>query len=92
MSEYQRDTENVAYMSTTLPPEGTSEMSTFQSRVTEVTIEMNGLHVTTVTKADSKEAEWNEAQIGDFHMSLFTAAEWQELSILIETAIREVTR
>jgi len=24
-------------------------------------------------------------------MSLFTAAEWQELSILIETAIREVT-
>ena len=67
-------------------------MSTFQSKVTEVTIEMDGLHVTTVTKADGKEAEWDEAQIGDFHTSLFTAAEWVELSALIEKAIREVTK
>lgn len=68
-------------------------MSTFQSRVTEVTIEMDGLYITTVSRPEGNtEAAPNEAQIGDFHMSLFTAAEWQELSILIETAIREVTR
>lgn len=67
-------------------------MSNFQSKVTEVTIEMDGLHITTVTKPDGKDYDSDEAQIGDFHMSKFTAAEWQEISVLIEKAIREVTR
>ena len=68
-------------------------MSTFNARVSEVTIEMDGLHITTVTRPEGKtEAAPNEAQIGDFHMSLFTAAEWIELSGLIETAIRQVTK
>jgi hypothetical protein len=66
-------------------------MSTFHARVSEVTIEMDGLHITTVTAPDTKEAAPDEAQIGDFHMSLFTAAQWIELSGLIEKAIREVT-
>lgn len=70
-------------------------MSTFQMKTTEVTIEMDGLHITTVSKPEHHPHETidqNEARIGDFHMSLFTAEEWRELSILIETAIREVTR
>jgi len=67
-------------------------MSTFHARVSEVTIEMDGLHITTVSAKDgNSEASPDEAQIGDFHMSLFTAAEWQEISALIEKAIREVT-
>ena len=68
-------------------------MSTFKSRVTEVTIEMDGLHITTVTTPDTKsEAASDEAQIGDFHMSLFTLDEWVELSGLIEKAIQQVTK
>lgn len=68
-------------------------MSNFQSKVTEVTIEMDGLHITTVSRPEGNtEAAPNEAQIGDFHMSLFTAAEWMEISGLIETAIRQVTK
>ena len=70
-------------------------MSTFQSKVTEVTIRMDGLHITTVTLPDHKPNETrdpNEAQIGDFHMSLFTLDEWRELSALIEKAIQEVTK
>lgn len=67
-------------------------MSTFHARVSEVTIEMDGLHITTVSAPNTSEAAPDEAQIGDFHMSLFTAAEWQELAILIETAIRQVTK
>ena len=70
-------------------------MSNFEAKVTEVTIRMDGLHITTVTLPDHKPNETrnpNEAQIGDFHMSLFTAAEWVELSGLIETAIRQVTK
>lgn len=66
-------------------------MSTFHARVSEVTIEMGGLHITTVSAPNTKEAAPDEAQIGDFHMSLFTAAEWIELSCLIEKAIRDVT-
>ena len=67
-------------------------MSTFHARVSEVTIEMDGLHITTVSAPEGNtEAAPDEAQIGDFHMSLFTAAEWIEISGLIETAIREVT-
>jgi len=68
-------------------------MSTFSSRVSEVTIEMDGLHITTVTAPDANlEAASNEAQIGDFHMSLFTLDEWVEFSGLIEKAIRQVTK
>ena len=67
-------------------------MSTFKSKITEITIEMGGLHITTVSAPDGNlEATPDEAQVGDFHMSLFTAAEWIELSALIETAIRDVT-
>jgi hypothetical protein len=66
-------------------------MSNFHARVSEVTIEMDGLHITTVSAPDTKKAAPDEAQIGDFHISLFTAAQWIELSGLIETAIRRVT-
>jgi hypothetical protein len=67
-------------------------MSTFHARVSEVTIEMDGLHITTVSAPEGNtEVAPNEAQIGDFHMSLFTAEEWVEISALIEKAIREVT-
>lgn len=66
-------------------------MSTFHARVSEVTIEMDGLHITTVSAPDTKEAAPDEAQIGDFHMSLFTWEEWQQISLLIGKAIREVT-
>ena len=64
-------------------------------KTTEVTIEMDGLHITTVSKPEPRPHENtdpNEAQIGDFHMSLFTAEEWRELSVLIEIAIQEVTK
>jgi hypothetical protein len=53
---------------------------------------MDGLHITTVSKPATKESEWDEAQIGDFHMSLFTLDEWVEFSSLIEKAIQEVTK
>lgn len=66
-------------------------MSRFKAKITEIAIEMGGLHITTVSPPDSKEAAPDEAQIGDFHMSLFTAAEWVELSELIHKAIKEVT-
>ena len=70
-------------------------MSTFQIKTTEVTIEMDGLHITTVSKPEPRPHENtdpNEAQIGDFHMSLFTLDEWVEFSSLIEKAIKEVTK
>lgn len=70
-------------------------MSKFQAKTTEVTIEMDGLHITTVSKPEPRPHETidpSEAQIGDLHMSNFTAAEWIEFSVLIEKAIREVTR
>ena len=71
-------------------------MSTFNSRVSEITIEMDGLHVTTVTALEADEYaegdKHNEARVGDFHMSRFTADEWYELSALIALAINEVTR
>lgn len=63
----------------------------FNARVSEITIEMDGLHITTVSAPNTQEAAPDEAQIGDFHMSLFTAAEWLEISALIEKAIHEVT-
>ena len=37
-------------------------MSNFHARVSEVTIEMDGLHITTVSAPDSKEAAPDEAQ------------------------------
>ena len=70
-------------------------MSTFQMKTTEVTIEMDGLHITTVTKPEPRPHETidpHEAQIGDFHMSLFTAEEWYDLSAQIGLAIKEVTK
>ncbi len=68
-------------------------MSNFHARVSEVTIEMDGLHITTVSRPEGNtEAAPDEAQVGDFHMSLFTAAEWIEISGLIEAAIRQVTK
>jgi len=70
-------------------------MSNFQSKVTEITIEMDGLHITTVTKPEHHPHETidpNEARIGDFHMSLFTAEEWYDLSSQIGLAIKEVTK
>lgn len=68
-------------------------MSNFHARVTEVTIEMDGLHITSVSRPEGNtEAAPDEAQVGDFHMSLFTAVEWIEISGLIETAIRLVTK
>ena len=70
-------------------------MSTFNSRVTEITIEMDGLHVTTVTALEADEYaegdKHNEARIGDFHMSKFTLDEWDQLSALIRDAIEQVT-
>ena len=70
-------------------------MSTFQMKTTEVTIEMDGLHITTVSKPEPRPHENtdpNEAQIGDFHMSLFTAEEWYDLAAQIGLAIKEVTK
>ena len=66
-------------------------MSNFHARVSEVTIEMDGLHITTVSAPDTTEAAPDEAHIGHFHMSLFTWEEWQQISLLIGKAIREVT-
>lgn len=73
----------------------TKSIGAFTSRVTEISIDMDGLHITTVTKPEPERGEApndDEARIGDFHMSLFTASEWQELSMLIEQSIRDVTR
>ena len=66
-------------------------MSRFKAKITEVTIEMDGLHITTVSAPDTKEAAPDEAQIGDFHMSLFTTEEWKELNRLITESIKLVT-
>lgn len=66
-------------------------MSKFHARISEVTIEMDGLHITTVSAPNTKEASPDEAQIGDFHMSLFTLEEWDEVSELIAKAIKSVT-
>jgi len=68
-------------------------MSAFQMKTTEVTIEMDGLHITTVSVPNTQDnSSVGEAQIGDFHMSLFTLDEWVEFSGLIEKAIKEVTK
>ena len=71
-------------------------MSKFNSRVSEIIIEMDDLHVTTVSALESDEYadgdKHDEARVGDFHMSRFTHEEWRELSALIEKAIKEVTK
>lgn len=67
----------------------------FQMKTSEITIEMDGLHITSVTKPEPRPNQTrdpSEAQIGDFHMSLFTLDEWVEFSGLIEKAIKEVTK
>ena len=65
-------------------------MSRFKAKVTEISIYMDDLFITTVSAPDSKEATPDEAQLGDFHMSLFTAEEWDELNKLIADAIKMV--
>ena len=51
------------------------------------------LFITMVTAPDKGlSPAADEAQVGDFHMSLFSAEEWQELSKLISDAIKEVTK
>ena len=71
-------------------------MSTFKSRVSEIIIEMDDLHITTVSALENDEYadgdKHDEARVGDFHMSRFTLEEWRELSALIEKAIKEVTK
>ena len=68
-------------------------MSTFEAKVTEVSIYMGkDMFVTTVSAPDKGLGATNdEAQIGDFHMSLFSAEEWDEISELIAKAIAMVT-
>ena len=67
-------------------------MSQFQAKVTEVSIYMDDLFITTVSAPDKDIGETNdEAQLGDFHMSLFTTEEWDELSGLIANAIKSIT-
>ena len=71
-------------------------MSKFNSRVSEIIIEMDDLHITTVSALENDEYadcdKHDEARVGDFHMSRFTLEEWRELSALIEKAIKEVTK
>lgn len=68
-------------------------MSRFKAKVTEVSIYTDeGLFITMVTAPDKGLGpNEDEAQLGDFHMSLFSAEEWQELSKLIAKAIKDVT-
>jgi len=68
-------------------------MSRFKAKVTEVSIYMDDdLFITTVSMPDKGiGATSDEAQLGDFHMSLFSAEEWDELSALIAQAVATVT-
>jgi hypothetical protein len=67
-------------------------MSKFQAKVTEVSIYMDDLFITTVSMPDKGIGATNdEAQLGDFHMSLFSLEEWDELSELIAKAVATVT-
>jgi hypothetical protein len=61
--------------------------------VTEVSIYMDeDMFITTVSAPDKGlGATHDEAQIGDFHMSLFSAEEWDDLNKLITDAIKLVT-
>jgi hypothetical protein len=67
-------------------------MSRFQAKVTEVSIYMDDLFITTISAPDKGlGATSDEAQLGDFHMSLFSLEEWNELSELIAKAVTAVT-
>lgn len=67
-------------------------MSQFQAKVTEVSIYMNDLLITTISIPNKGiSAAHDEAQLGDFHMSLFSAEEWDEISALIANAIKSIT-
>ena len=68
-------------------------MSRFKAQVTEVSIYMDDdLFVTTVSAPDKGlGATHDEAQIGDWHMTLFTLEEWDEISELIAKAVATVT-
>ncbi len=68
-------------------------MSRFKAKVTEVSIYMDeDLFITTVSAPDKGlGATHDEAQIGDLHMSLFSAEEWDEVSKLIAQAVATVT-
>jgi hypothetical protein len=68
-------------------------MSRFKAMVTEVSIYMDeDIFITTVSAPDKGlGATHDEAQIGDFHMSLFSAEEWDDLNKLIADAIKAIT-
>lgn len=68
-------------------------MSRFKAKVTELTIYMDDdMFITTVSAPDKKlGATHEEAQIGDFSMSLFTVEEWDDLSKIIAQAVATVT-
>jgi len=67
-------------------------MRQFQAKVTEVSIYMDDLFITTISMPDKGiGATHDEAQLGDFHMSLFSLEEWNELSVLIANAIKSIT-
>ena len=68
-------------------------MSRFKAMVTEVSIYMDeDMFITTVSAPDKGLGATNdEAQIGDFHMSLFSAEEWDDLNKLIADAIKAIT-
>jgi len=71
-------------------------MSRFKAKITEVSIYMDDdTFITSVSMPDSLAkglgATHDEAQIGDLHMSLFSAEEWDDLSALIAKAIKDLT-
>ncbi len=68
-------------------------MSRFKAKVTEVSIYMDeDMFITTISAPDKGlGAAHDEAQLGDFHMSLFTTEEWNDLNKLIADAIEKVT-
>lgn len=67
-------------------------MSKFQAMVTEVSIYMDDLFITTVSMPDKNMGATNdEAQLGDFHMGLFSLEEWDEISELIAKAVATIT-
>jgi len=67
-------------------------MSKFKAKVTEVSIYMDDLFITTVSMPDKGIGATNdEAQLGDFHIGLFSLEEWAELSDLIAQAVATIT-
>jgi hypothetical protein len=68
-------------------------MSRFKAKVTEVSIFMDDdFYLTTISMPDKGlGATHDEVQIGEFHMSLFTLEEWDEVSKLITQAVATIT-